>query len=808
MRDVNGSSFLLLAGAGDWPCANGMSREGHLLAKQVWRLPAVDAATARTVLAATRPLVVDEIGAVARIRDDGLAIESLDGTSWVAITDLEGNALQPKVGRFIDMALGGARLALLASDGTSTYLELFDLRGRWPLDSIENPAVPLVPDPAGALLAVAADGPILVLVPGGVAIFEGGPIEQFVERQATRFEPVAPNPDALRQTGLVGRRPGATPRAMTIDPQQLLILNDEDGGAQTLVVMDRETGAWSLFPINAVDGATLPPYITDVGLLGNGLVALLAPIVPGSSPSDGAAARDCAVVSLVPASDAAPAGVALAGSRYPMLSQSAPRFARIPGPDVRYLSSSGPRPLLPLPHPGFVTRGALACFSLVGKDPDLVWHRLYLEAHLPPGTSLSVWARAADTPIAGGDREAAVRLVLAVGPEAVRVAPGDDGVPAAGTLTDALAEAPFHRQPPLARAALASELPFHPGLAALDGQPGELFELLLQRSGGANRRLTGALLDLVVVASGDGRLSPCLRAVRVYTPRFCYQDQYLPTLFHQTAVSDETDQGADVSGPDFRERLLAAFEGTLTPIEGRAAAAEYLLDPYAAPANALPWLASYLGRPIDPAWPQARQRRALAEAGRLLRMRGTYRGVCLALDIATDGAVGRGEVVLVETHRLRRTAATVLGVPMSGRNVLTEDGIASGNSIVGDTLVLSSQRAIDVLALLAPSAAQGAEPAQVAQFLDEYAERVQVAAVVHRNDPALLAAVNAVLGAELPAQLNFEVIVNERSFILGLAPLLGIDTFLEPWDPPAPLRLDRSVIGRDTVIRDPATLRQ
>jgi phage tail-like protein len=441
----------------------------------------------------------------------------------------------------------------------------------------------------------------------------------------------------------------------------------------------------------------------------------------------------------------------------------------------------------------------------------LVWHRLYLEAYVPPGTSLSVWARAADpgaaNMIAASDQATVIACILAAPPATSMLGPTSVGVPAGGSLAAALAIAPLHRQPPLVASPLVSELPFHPGLAAREGMPGALYELLLQRSAGANRRLTGGSLDLAIVATGDGRHSPCLRAVRIYTPRFCYQDEYLPALFHQPDVSDESDLDVTVSPPDFRERLLASLEGVLTPIEGRAANAELLLDPYAAPLSALPWLGSFLSRTVDPSWPEARQRRSLGEAGRLLTMRATYRGVCLALDIATDGAVARGEVVLIETHRLRRTNATILGVPMSGRNVLTQDGVPSGNSIVGDTLVLSDERAIDVLALLAPSVAQGADAAEVARFLDEYAERVQVAALVH-GDAALVPAVTAVLRQELPAQLNFEVIFSERSFVLGLAPLLGIDTYLEPRDAPAALRLDGSVLGRDTVIRDPAALRQ
>ena len=283
----------------------------------------------------------------------------------------------------------------------------------------------------------------------------------------------------------------------------------------------------------------------------------------------------------------------------------------------------------------------------------------------------------------------------------------------------------------------------------------------------------------------------------------------MPALFHQTSMPDEADQTTPASPPDFRERLLANLEGILTPIENRVAAAEYLLDPYATPAAMLPWLGSYLGRTLDAGWPEARQRRAIAAAGRQLRQRGTYRGVCLAVDIATDGAVARGEVVLLETHRLRRTNATVLGISMGGRNVLTQFGVPSGNSIVGDTLILSAERAIDVLALLAPSVAKGADAATVSQFLDEYADRVQVTVILQGPTAASLKpVVTAVLQAELPAQLHFEIAPIQPRFILGLSPLLGVDTFLDPPVAPAPLTLGQSVVGRDAIVRDPAALRQ
>jgi phage tail-like protein len=799
MQDVNGSSFHLLAASTDWTLAQGMAWSGTactLAGKQNWRLPpTMTSAAALAARAAAQPVVVDEYGAVARIAADGSTIESLDGTAWVPLTDINGAKLAPKAGRFVGMSLGVARLALLASDGTNSFLQLFDLRARWPLDTPEDPSLALTLDPStkAPCVAVAPDGPIFVLVKEGLAIFEGGPILEFVAMPTAQFMPVAANPDPLRRTAVLGARPGGAAIGMAADAKRVAILCDQGSEPQTLALLDRASGAWTTAPVTATDGTPLP-YMTDVALLHDGLVALIAPSAAPANPID------CAVVSVTPT-----LGVTLAPSRFPMLNQGAPRFAAIPGPDVYYLGTAAPRRLVPLPYPAYLTSGALARFSITGNDPDRVWHRLYAEATLPGGTALTVWARAADLPVAASDQAVLAAIILAAPLGTVRIDAATATALAAPTasLTASLTAAPFHLQPAPVPVPLASELPFHPGLG------GSLFDLLLQRTNGANRRLTGAALDLVVVATGDGRHSPCLHAIRVYTPRFCYQDQYLPPLFHQTALSDETDTSAAPSPPDFRERLLANLEGILTPIENRVAAAEYLLDPYAAPASMLPWLGSYLGLSLDPGWPEARMRRALACAGQQLRERGTYRGVCLALDIATDGAVARGEIVLLETHRLRRTDATILGIPMSGLNVLTDGGVDSGNSIVGDTLVLSAERAIDVLALLSPQAAHGADAATVSQFLDEYADRVQVAAILQSAAAAALRpVVQSVLQAELPAQLNFDIVLAENRFILGLSPLLDIDTFLDPPVVPAPLTLDASVVGRDAVIRDPAALRQ
>ena len=171
--------------------------------------------------------------------------------------------------------------------------------------------------------------------------------------------------------------------------------------------------------------------------------------------------------------------------------------------------------------------------------------------------------------------------------------------------------------------------------------------------------------------------------------------------------------------------------------------------------------------------------------------------------------MARGEIVVLETYRLRRSNATVLGIPMSGRNSLTGYGVSSGNSIVGDTLTLSAERSIDVLTLLARTVASTTDPAMAAQLLDEYADRFQVTILLQgQSAAALRPVVSSVLQAELPAQLGFDIVTTDQRFILGLSPLLDVDTFLDPPAAPALLTLGKSVVGRDAIVRNPAALRQ
>ena len=213
-----------------------------------------------------------------------------------------------------------------------------------------------------------------------------------------------------------------------------------------------------------------------------------------------------------------------------------------------------------------------------GREPQCVWHRLMLDGCLPPGADVQVWSRAAD-----GEEE--------------------------------LSRTAWQAEPPLVRRGNGSELPFV--LAPASSNRGT-FELLLQNA-------RGRFLQLQLRLTGNGRVSPRLRALRIYYPRFSYLNRYLPAVYRD-----------DVTSASFLDRFLANFEGTNTAIEDRIAAAQMLFDVRSTPSEALAWLASWFGVVLDPVWDEMRQRLFIAHAMEFFRWRGTVRGLKMALRLAFE----------------------------------------------------------------------------------------------------------------------------------------------------------------------------
>lgn len=260
------------------------------------------------------------------------------------------------------------------------------------------------------------------------------------------------------------------------------------------------------------------------------------------------------------------------------------------------------------------------------------------------------------------------------------------------------------------------------------------------------------------------------------------------------------------SAADFNGRLLANFEGVLTQLEDRVAAAHLLSTPEATPEAHLDWLAAWTGVAFDAALPAARRRAWLAAAPELARWHGTLRGLKLALDLASGGSVRGGEIIVLEDFRLRRILATLLGVDLSAEHDPLLPGlVVSGNSIVGDSLFLGDHERAELMALYREEAADAAEDRAALAFYGKLANRATV--LVHREvadqDFALLRRI-ARLAA--PAHVAVKVAAATWPLLVGVAGLVGVDTYLGPARPPRPVRVQRSVLGMGDYILGEALL--
>lgn len=269
-----------------------------------------------------------------------------------------------------------------------------------------------------------------------------------------------------------------------------------------------------------------------------------------------------------------------------------------------------------------------------GKEPDCVWHRLLIDACIPPNASIEVWSRAAN-------RE------------------GD------------LQYTPWQQEPPLYRRGDGSELPFAP---APQETYGGTWELLLQE-------VKGRYLQLKLAMKGNGQVTPHLRALRVYYPRFSYLERYLPAVYRE-----------DRDSARFLDGFLANVEGFYTAIEDRVAAVQLLFDRESVPDDYVEWLAGWYGLVFDARLKLSRRAKRLLTkyAMEFFRARGTIRGMQMALAVALEECVDEtifttmseecGEASharIVERFRTRKLPAVLLGDPtdLSGIRHVSQDGM-------------------------------------------------------------------------------------------------------------------------------------
>ena len=848
--DANRQRFWMLADEADWSTAatdwldvefDRKCRRLRLRDRRPNRRRAGESPPfASTTIPGSPARAIDVFGTIAYWNPAENAVEAIGGlgpgeteavTLWTA----------PAAERVADLAMGYDDVLYMAVrevDGggavVRSYIGMFDPRGRWRSPRVFAVDTPnftvdrLAADPAGGVWALDREMGLVGHVLG-LPLRDGLPPD-FAE---TTFRPRPENPDVPR-FALDAHFPawvaGEEPVDLAAGPDgRLAVLSWRDDS--TWMHLRTTDGAWQ--PARELSDAGMPA--TFAWYSATRIVVLPGLHHVGSTPRLPAEA--------IPYDPGDPTPVLQpAGGFYPVRNLAeAPFLKGVTQPPHYPLAGTPVRStaLRPLSIVSYERSGVATARRLDGGSNQTVWHRICLEALLPPGCGATVELFATDNP----DEY----------PES------DDPAWHPHEFGDVRREVPvdtagYNRLLPAHGVWIRdrSEIPHHEGMLGRDPEKDRagLFTALVQRPGVRVRRLSGRYLHARVRLAGTGSLTPEIAAVRVYGSRFSYRDAYLAEVYHEELFGRDADAAGAATGPDFLERFLSLFESTLTPLEDRVAAAQVLMDPRSAPPEALDWLGSWIGVIFDKTFPEDRRRAWIEAAYWLYRTRGTLTGMQLALEITTGGRLTRafvdarslrqtgrsepvdpeavagleqrenvfpqgggvtgGEIIILEDYRLRRTFATILGANLSLENDPLLPGlIVSANSRVGDTLFLGADEKEELLALFRDAFSsnpdkRAQEIASVRAFYGKLAHRATV--FVHDTvTPVDLGLIERVARREAPAHVEVRVVRATYPLLVGLATLVDVDTYLGPGLPPGVVRLDSSRIGeRDFIRHTPA----
>lgn len=729
--------------------------------------PPVETFATASSLVATTPIARDAFGTYARY--DAADSQVLAGGSGPG----EIPIYTPPAGQNVtDLAMGNDGILYIAVGGT---LVLVDRRGRWPNFTLSVPNFNfwrLAALPNAGVLALDRTTPQLGKVTG--APLQTGPADP---PNPGLFQPAQPdsNPPQLAATWPLPATETYVALAAT--------------GAQCVLL------SWAVS--SAVNTASyLRQFVFSTGLGApwklDGILWPYAVAALNEKPRDLRFAVLATGLKEALIYDLSQTATVLipAGDTYVLSGLNRGPFAHTLSAPPYYADGIQTKPLLPLSLnslAGYGATDARAPKIVDSGKSQAIWHRIYLEAVIPPRCSIVVWLAAADQP-AGITAPSTSWFPIAFGDADMSALPAETPQ---GIWLSVPSEVPFAKP-------LLAETP-------LRNRQG-LFMALVQRAGRVVRNLTGRFLGIRVELYGDRRTTPEIAALRVWGSRFSYVSNYLPELYRENKFGDSADVPGPATRRDFLERFVDLFEAQFTRIEDRVAAAYLLTRPESAPDSALDWLGGWVG--LSPAgYPPDRRRARLLAVRELHRQRGSVAGITLALDTATNGLCKRGAVIVIEDFRLRHIFATILGANLATQNnPLLPGGAPASNSFVGDTLFLGNPSdQAEILALFSAELPENtAEQSAVERFYDSLANRLTI--FVHSHVESVdINLVRRIVDHEKPAHVAAAIRIASQPFMVGLAALVGVDSYLAPEPPRDPVVVGNSQIGRyNMVIQAPS----
>lgn len=278
-----------------------------------------------------------------------------------------------------------------------------------------------------------------------------------------------------------------------------------------------------------------------------------------------------------------------------------------------------------------VSDGSVVTYRLDSGRYRTMWGRVFIDACIPPNTSVALRYLTAD------DDDDILDPIDAAGPDrGGRPVPKPEATPPLPSrLRLSTAPGPYRlfRRPTgreRAWAQIPADDPFETYEAPVNAPPGRY-------------------LWLHMSLHGTAQVSPRVRAIRVERPGH----RLLKTLPKSWSRHD--------IAASFMHRFLAPAEGMLHQLDQQSALRAILLDPQTTPQEALAWLASFAGLILDRRWPEDARRQLVGEAYTLFRRRGTKDSLLRMIEIY----LGRPPVI-VENWQLRGLAGAVLGTTPGG----------------------------------------------------------------------------------------------------------------------------------------------
>jgi phage tail-like protein len=452
-----------------------------------------------------------------------------------------------------------------------------------------------------------------------------------------------------------------------------------------------------------------------------------------------------------------------------------------------------------------VSSGQVETFALDSGTIACQWHRVFIDACLPPGSELEVSVRCSDllparavqrlprpphglSELSSVDEEAVASAWLRR-PLASRTPEDKEGWLSLGVLDRRIYQADV-ALPPVGRE-LPSEDQYGPREMA------EVADNMLTLEG-LIRNPPGRYLWLRIGLRGSSRRSPAVHAVRASHCRPSLL-QHLPAYWSaDSAVANEAD------------RALALFEGLYTEFNQRIDQFHQLLDPRVAPPEALEWLGGFLAMVFDSRIGEPVRRQLLSELLTLYRQRGTPAGLERLCAILTEG-----RVAVVESFRLRRTSPSTLGAIGGGEashlgSLQLGGGEADGLPMPGwESQLLSAhsrllQRRDEIREQGATPCPPGELPAPLNRdptisFYRQYAHRFSLV-IFSPYEADLAAVVEAAVEAWKPAHTLHTLCWLDAGLVVGSNSYVGLGTSLGGGSRWQPALLGSAPLGRDSTL--------